>query len=94
MNSFEIIIKPVITEKTTAQMEKGKYTFIVDYRASAEMVRNAVEEIFSVKVKSVNVGRVYGKRKRTRWSFSKTPEHKKAIVTLHPGHKIEIVQNA
>lgn len=94
MTSFEIIIEPVVTEKTTAQMEKGKYTFIIDRNASAEMVKKAVEDIFSVKVKSVNIGRVYGKKKRTRWSFSKTPGYKKAIVTLYPGHKIEVIQNA
>lgn len=94
MTSFEIIIEPVVTEKTTAQMEKGKYTFIIDRNANAEMVKKAVEDIFSVKVKSVNIGRVYGKKKRTRWSFSKTPEYKKAIVTLYPGHKIEVIQNA
>ncbi len=94
MTSFEIIIEPVVTEKTTAQMEKGKYTFIVDKRANSQMVRKAVEEVFSVKVKSVNVGQVYGKKKRSRWSFSKTPNYKKAIVTLFPGYKIEVIQSA
>lgn len=94
MTSYEVVVRPVVTEKTTAQMEKGKYTFIVDNRASAEMVRKAIEDIFSVKVKSVNIGKIYGKRKKSRWSFNKTPAFKKATVTLYPGHKIEIVHNA
>jgi large subunit ribosomal protein L23 len=93
MISSGILIRPAVTEKSTALAEKGKYVFLIHEDANAKMVKQAVESFFSVKVKSVNIGKTFGKRKRVRYQFSKTPSHKKAIVTLYPGYKIDIIHN-
>lgn len=93
MEAYEILIRPVITEKTTRQMQQGKYTFIVADNANVQMIKKAVEEAFNVKVKDVNIGKVFGKKKRIRYNFVRTPTLKKAIVTLYPGYKIDVIQN-
>jgi len=93
MIKSDVLIRPAVTEKSTALAEKGKYVFLVNENANIKMVKQAVEELFSVKVKSVNTGKVFGKRKRVRYQFNKTPDHKKAIVTLYPGYKIDIIHN-
>jgi large subunit ribosomal protein L23 len=94
MNNYEILVRPLITEKSTDLNNKGKYCFIVHEDANSIMIKKAVEESFSVKVKSVNIGKVFGKRKRVRTAFNLTPMYKKAIVTLYPGYKIDIIQHA
>jgi len=93
MSYIEILIRPLITEKATDLAKKGKYVFLIDKRANAQMAKSAVEEMFSVKVKSVNIGKVFSKRKRTKYAFLKTPSHKKAIVTLYPGYKIDLMHH-
>jgi len=93
MSYIEILIRPLITEKATELAKKGKYVFLIDKRANANMAKSAVEEMFSVKVKSVNIGKVFGKKKRTRYAFTKTPSYKKAIVTLYPGYKIDLMHH-
>ncbi|WP_407919059.1 50S ribosomal protein L23 [Caldisericum exile] len=93
METYEILIRPLITEKTTKQMAQGKYTFIVHEDANVQMIKKAVEEAFNVKVKDVNIGKVFGKKKRVRYAFVRTPTYKKAIVTLYPGYKIDVIQN-
>ncbi|MEF3244892.1 MAG: 50S ribosomal protein L23 [Caldisericaceae bacterium] len=93
MEAYEILIRPVITEKTTKQMSQSKYTFIVHEDANVQMIKKAVEEAFNVKVKEVNIGKVFGKKKRNRYSFTLTPTYKKAIVTLYPGYKIDTIMN-
>ncbi len=93
MSNIEVLIRPLVTEKATALAEKGKYVFLVDKRANTRMVKDAVEEFFSVKVKDVNIGKVFGKRKRVKYAFKKTPSYKKAIVTLYPGHKIDLMHH-
>jgi large subunit ribosomal protein L23 len=93
METYEVLVRPLITEKTTKQMSQGKYTFIVHEKANVQMVKKAVEEAFNVKVKDVNIGKIFGKKKRVRNSFSRTPTYKKAIVTLYPGYKIDVIQN-
>ncbi|KJS14338.1 MAG: 50S ribosomal protein L23 [Desulfotomaculum sp. BICA1-6] len=91
-NPRDIIRKPVVTEKSTALLEENKYTFIVDPRANKIEIRNAVEELFNVKVDEVRTMRVKGKFKRVRNRWGKTPEVKKAIVTLKPGSKIQLFE--
>jgi len=93
MSYLEILIKPLVTEKSTELAEKGKYVFLIDKRANTDMVKSAVEEFFSVKVKAVNIGKVFGKKKRVKYAFSKTPTRKKAIVTLYPGYKIDLMHH-
>ncbi len=94
MNNYAVLVRPVVTEKSTDLASKGKYCFIVRKGANSIMIKKAVEESFSVKVKSVNIGKVFGKRKRTRAAFTVTPTYRKAIVTLYPGYKIDIIQQA
>lgn len=89
----DIIKKPLVTEKTTSMMEEKKYAFQVDLRANKIEIKNAVEELFKVKVKSVNTLRVSGKMKRMGTNVGRRPNWKKAIVTLEEGSKpIEIFE--
>ena len=93
MSRIEVLVRPIVTEKSTALAEQGKYIFLVDKRANAQMIKEAVEEFFSVKVKKVNIGKVFGKKKRVRYNYTKTPTYKKAIVTLYPGYKIDLMHH-
>jgi large subunit ribosomal protein L23 len=89
----DIIKKPLVTEKTTAMMEQLKYAFQVDPKANKVEIKKAVEELFKVKVKSVNTLRVTGKMKRLGVNIGRRPSWKKAIVTLEEGSKpIEIFE--
>jgi large subunit ribosomal protein L23 len=82
MSSHDIILRPVITEKSTNLMDDKKYTFNVLLNATKTQVRNAVEEIFDVKVKKVNIMNVRGRDKRVGRYTGKTARTRKAIVTL------------
>lgn len=82
MNAHDIILRPIITEKSTNLMDDKKYTFNVLLTATKTQVRYAVEEIFDVKVKKVNIMNVRGKDKRVGRYTGKTPRSRKAIVTL------------
>ncbi len=88
----DILRKPVITEKSTSLLEENKYTFIVDPRSNKTEIKYAVENVFKVKVLKVNTMNVKGKYKRVRNIRGKTPDTKKAIVTLKEGDKIEIFE--
>ncbi len=89
-NPRDIIVKPVISEKTYGLMDENKYTFIVDPRANKTEIKIAVQQIFDVKVLSVNTMNMTGKRKRRGYIVGKRPDLKKAIVTLAPGEEIEL----
>lgn len=82
MDARDIILRPVITEKSTNLMDDKKYTFDVLLTATKTQVRSAVEEIFDVKVKSVNIMNVRGKDKRVGRYTGKTARRRKAIVAL------------
>ena len=82
MRPEEIIIAPVITEKSNDQMQMGKYTFEVNKKATKVEIANAVEKLFNVKVLNVNTMTVRGKTKRVRYVEGKTSDWKKAIVTI------------
>lgn len=93
MDFYQIIKKPMITEKGTKQKEQAnQYVFEVDRAANKVMVRNAVEKIFKVKVLHVAVMNMKGKRVRTAKSLGKKSDWKKAIVRLAPGEKIEFFE--
>ncbi|RKQ85568.1 50S ribosomal protein L23 [Brockia lithotrophica] len=83
----DIILRPVITEKTTDLMRERKYVFEVDPRATKPEIRKAVEAIFGVKVEKVNTMHVRGKLKRQGRSVGRTKSWKKAIVKLTPDSK-------
>jgi len=90
MNAFEIIKTVRLTEKGTRQGEKyNQYTIVADPRANKTQIRQAVQELFKVKVERVNTLNVHGKERRKRTTQAgKTPDWKKAIVTLKEGDKI------
>jgi len=92
MNSFEIIKTVRVTEKGTRQSEQlNQYTVVADKRANKTQIRQAVEELFKVKVVRVNTMNVGGKlRRQFSPSRGKTPDWKKALVTLKEGDKISL----
>ena len=83
----DIIIKPIITEKSNVEMQAGKYTFEVNKKATKVDVKRAVEKLFNVKVLKVNTINVSGKEKRIGRNVGKTADWKKAIVSIdvNPG---------
>ncbi len=92
MEARDIIIKPVVTEKSIAMMEHNKYVFKVALSANKIEIAKAVEEIFKVKVVKVNTVRINGKVKRMGRYEGKTSDYKKAIVQLAEGDSIEIFE--
>ncbi|NPV26994.1 MAG: 50S ribosomal protein L23 [Firmicutes bacterium] len=89
-NPRDVLIKPVITEKATNLLAENKYTFFVDKNANKIEIKHAVEELFKVKVTDVRTMIVKGKLKRVGRYQGKTPDRKKAIVTLKAGDKIPL----
>ncbi|KRN29138.1 rplW protein [Lactobacillus selangorensis] len=87
MEARDVILRPVVTEASMAGMDDKKYTFDVDVRADKTQVRRAVEEIFGVNVKNVNIMNVRGKLKRQGRYAGYTKKRRKAIVTLTPDSK-------
>ena len=82
MRTYDIIKKPILSEKTYAEIANKKYAFVVDKSANKSEIKKAVEEIFGVKVKSVNTANVDGKLKRQGKTQGYTSDYKKAYVTL------------
>lgn len=91
-NPRDVLIRPLITEKTNDLMQENKYTFIVPLKANKVEIRQAVEQIFKVKVLDVNTIRVMGKIKRMGRTAGKRPDYKKAIVKLGEGQRIEFFE--
>ncbi|MDI9486084.1 MAG: 50S ribosomal protein L23 [Bacillota bacterium] len=91
MEARDILIRPIVTEKSTDLMAENKYTFEVDMRANKTQIKDAVEEIFKVEVEKVNTSRVRGKLRRMGRHEGYTSDWKKAVVTLKPGHSIEVL---
>ena len=91
---YDVILKPIVTEKSMAAMGEKKYTFLVHTEAKKTMIKEAVEKMFEgTKVKSVNTMNLDGKTKRRGMTFGKTAKTKKAIVTLTEDSKdIEIFE--
>jgi len=91
----DVIVGPVVSEKSYALMEEGVYTFKVHPSASKPEIRDAVQEIFGVRVAKVNTLNRQGKRKRNRRTFTwgRRPDTKRAIVTLVEGDEIDLFQD-
>lgn len=81
----DVVIAPVVSEKSYGLIDEGKYTFLVDPRSNKTEIKNAVEAIFSVKVDSVNTLNRAGKRKRTKFGWGARKATKRAIVSLKEG---------
>ncbi|MBC7223141.1 MAG: 50S ribosomal protein L23 [Anaerolineae bacterium] len=93
MHIYEVLKRPVVTEKSMILAEQGKYVFEVDRRANKHQVKEAVEKIFNVHVVSVNMVKMPPKRARYgRRVVVKEPAWKKAIVTLAPGESIQLFE--
>ena len=88
MHLYEVLRRPLITEKNTDLQAQGKYAFEIAREANKQQIKQAVEKAFNVKVTAVNVSTVPGKRRRVGRRQVLTPSRKKAIVTLQPGDKI------
>ena len=91
-NPRDVILKPVVSEKSYALLDENTYTFIVDPDANKTEIKEAVQAIFSVRVANVNTLHRKGKGKRTRRTLGVRKATKRALVTLHPDDKIEIFE--
>ena len=89
-NPRDILLRPVISEKSYRLVDDGKYTFLVAPGANKTQIRQAVEEIFHVKVTGVNTINRPGKRRRTRFGWGTRAATKRAIVSLAAGERIDV----
>ncbi len=90
----DILLAPVVSEKSYGLLDENKYTFIVAPDANKTEIKIAVEKVFGVKVVSVNTINRGGKRRRTRAGWGKRPDTKRAIVTVAEGQRIDIFGQA
>ena len=81
----DVVLAPVVSEKSYGLIDEGKYTFLVDPRSNKTEIKLAVEKIFSVKVESINTINRAGKRKRTKFGWGTRKSTKRAIVSLKEG---------
>ena len=88
--SYKIIRQPIVTEKATKLSEYNKVVFEVAYKSNKNEIKGAVEKLFSVKVKSVNIINIKGKLKRFKGVLGKRNDIKKAVITLEEGNTIDI----
>jgi len=95
MNEYDIVVRPIITEKSSLIKDAGnQYVFEVQRDANKIEIRKAVEKLFKVKVVSVHISNIEGKNKRVGRFVGKRPDWKKAIVKLNPKDKITIFEGA
>ncbi len=94
MDARQVLVRPVVSEKSYALMSDGKYTFRVHERAHKTQIAHAVEEIFGVHVRSVHTSTVNSKPKRRGLSVGRSRAWKKAVVQLAPGERIELFEGA
>jgi large subunit ribosomal protein L23 len=86
----DILLAPVVSEKSYGLLDENKYTFLVALHANKTQIKQAVEAVFGVKVVSVNTLNRPGKRKRTKYGYGKRPDTRRAIVSLAAGERIDI----
>ncbi|MBA3398822.1 MAG: 50S ribosomal protein L23 [Acidimicrobiia bacterium] len=92
MNARELLIRPVVSEKSYELLAANKYTFRVHPRAHKTQIRQAVEEVFGVRVRDVRTLSVKSKPKRRGYTSGRTRQWKKAVVQLHPEDSIELFE--
>jgi large subunit ribosomal protein L23 len=88
----DVIVRPIVSEKSYAGLETNTYTFLVDHRANKTEIKDAIQQIWNVRVVSVNTLNRRGKVKRRRYTSGRRPDQKRAIVTLAEGDAIEIFE--
>ncbi|HEB60679.1 MAG TPA: 50S ribosomal protein L23 [Phycisphaeraceae bacterium] len=91
MQATTIIRKPLVTEKSTYEAEHNRYSFEVDRRATKTQIKQAIEELYDVRVLRVSTQNKHGVAKRTRFGWTTPRVVKKAVVKLYPGDSIELV---
>ena len=89
----DVIIRPIVSEKSYSGIEQNTYTFLVDKRSNKTEIKEAVQKIWDVRVTSVNTLNRQGKTKRRGFTKGKRPDEKRAIVTLAEGDSIEIFES-
>jgi large subunit ribosomal protein L23 len=89
-NPRDILLAPVVSEKSYGLLDENKYTFLVAPEANKTEIKIAVETVFKVRVTDVNTLNRPGKKRRTRYGFGKRPDTKRAIVTIAAGERIDI----
>jgi large subunit ribosomal protein L23 len=92
IHPYAVLLRPLVTEKSTILASQSKYVFKVARDSNKVQIKHAVELAFDVKVKAVNVMNMRGRVRRFRGGPAAAPSWKKAIVTLEPGHKIELIE--
>jgi len=92
MHLYDVLRRPLVTEKNSILQAQGKYAFEIAKEANKPQVKQAVEKAFKVKVAAVNVITVPGKERRVGRRVVQTPSWKKAVVTIRPGDKIEFFE--
>ena len=92
MQLYEVLVRPLVTEKNTTLQTAGKYAFEVGKDANKQQIKEAVQKAFKVTVKSVNVMNMPGEKKRIGRKMATVPQWKKAIVTLKAGDKIQFFE--
>jgi large subunit ribosomal protein L23 len=88
----DVIVRPIVSEKSYAGLERNSYTFLVDPRANKTEIKEAIQRIWDVRVTSVNTLKRRGKVKRRGWTRGRRPDEKRAVVTLAEGDRIEIFE--
>jgi len=86
----DVLLAPVVSEKSYGLLDENKYTFLVTLDANKTQIKIAVESVFKVRVTDVNTLNRQGKKRRTRYGYGKRPDTKRAIVTVAPGERIDI----
>jgi large subunit ribosomal protein L23 len=90
MNPTDVIVRPIITEKSTVGMEDNRYTFQVDRRADKQQIRDAVQTLYGVRVLKVHTQNRRGQMRRNRFGHWKANAMKRAVVKIHPEDKIDL----
>jgi len=90
----DVLVAPVVSEKSYGLLDQNKYTFVVRPDANKTEIKVAVEAIFGVKVTAVNTNNRVGKRRRTRAGWGKRPDTKRAVVSVAEGQRIDIFSGA
>jgi len=90
----DVLLAPVVSEKSYALLDQNKYTFLVDPSANKTEIKIAVEKVFKVQVTGVNTINRVGKKRRTRYGTGRRPDTKRAIVTVADGDRIDLFAQA
>jgi large subunit ribosomal protein L23 len=88
----DVVIRPIVSEKSYSALERNSYTFLVARDSNKTEIKEAIQQIWNVRVENVNTMIRKGKTKRTRFAKGKRPDHKHAVVKLAPGDTIEIFE--